>query len=166
MIVLSHPTGNECVRQASLAFAEANLLEQFCTTINWDPSSVVNRILPPRLRESFRRRSIPEMVQRRTRSMPARETARLFFGAIHLPLWSQHERGFLSMDAISAALDRAVAAEIRKSDTCKLAYAYEDCAIATFEAAERRQIPRVYDLPIGYWRVAQRIFAEEREREP
>src|SRR5439155_15859416 len=25
---------------------------------------------------------------------------------------------------------------------------------------------RVYDLPIGYWRVGQRIFAEECEREP
>ena len=166
MIILSHPTGNENVRQAALAFAEANLLEQFCTTINWDPSSTFDRILPPRLRESFRRRSLPEMVRRRTRSMPARETARLFFGAMHLPLWSEHERGFLSIDAISAALDRAVAAEIRKSDICKLAYAYEDCAIATFNAAERRSIPRIYDLPIGYWRVAQRIFAEECVREP
>src|SRR5438105_10377887 len=166
MIILSHPTGNENVRQAALAFAEANLLEQFCTTINWDPSSVVNRILPRHLRESFRRRSFPEMVRHRTRARPAREAARLFFGAIHLPLWSEQERGFLSIDAVSAALDRVVAAEIRRNENCNLAYAYEDCAIATFEAAEDRQIPRVYDLPIGYWRVAQRIFAEEREREP
>src|SRR5438552_8578353 len=95
-----------------------------------------------------------------------REAMRLFFGAIHLPFWSEHEHGFLSIDAISAALDRAVAAEIRKSDICKLAYAYEDCAIATFNAAERRSIRRIYDLPIGYWRVAQRIFAEECVREP
>ena len=166
MIILSHPTGNENVRQAALAFAEANLLEQFVTTINWNPASAANRILPPGLRESSRRRSFPEMVRRRTRSMPARETARLFFGAMHLPLWSENERGFLSIDAISAALDRAVAAEIRKSDICKLAYAYEDCAIATFNAAERRSIPRIYDLPIGYWRAAQRIFAEECVREP
>jgi glycosyltransferase involved in cell wall biosynthesis len=91
---------------------------------------------------------------------------RLFFGAIHHPLWSKHERGFLSIDAISAALDRAVAAEVGKNANCKLVYAYEDCAIATFAAAERRRIPRVYDLPIGYWRVGQHIFAEESEREP
>ncbi|OLB45204.1 MAG: hypothetical protein AUI00_00050 [Verrucomicrobia bacterium 13_2_20CM_2_54_15] len=95
-----------------------------------------------------------------------REAMRLFFGAIHLPLWSKHERGFLSIDAISAALDRAVAAEVGKNANCKLVYAYEDCAIATFAAAERRRIPRVYDLPIGYWRVGQHIFAEESEREP
>jgi starch synthase len=166
MIILSHPTGNEYVRHAAVAFAEANLLEQFWTTINWNPGSAFDRILPPTLRESFRRRSFPEMVRRHTRSLPAREAARLLFGAIHLPLWSEHERGFLSIDAISAALDRAVAAEIRKSETCKLAYTYEDCASATFEAAECRTIPRIYDLSIGYWRVAHRIFAEECEREP
>lgn len=165
MIILSHPTGNENVRQAAVAFAEANLLELFFTTINWNSGSAFDRILPPGLRESFRRRSFPEMVRCRTRSQPAREAARLFFGAMHLPVWSEHEHGFLSIDAISAALDRTVAAEIRESENCKLVYAYEDCAVATFAAAEHRRIPRVYDLPIGYWRFGQRIFAEECERE-
>ena len=166
MIILSHPTGNENVRHAALAFAEANLLEEFFVTLNWNPGSAFDRLLPPRLRQSFRRRSFPELVRHRTRSQPMREAMRLFFGAIHLPLWSRHERGFLSIDAISAALDRAVAAEVGKNANCKLVYAYEDCAIATFAAAERRRIPRVYDLPIGYWRVGQHIFAEESEREP
>jgi len=166
MIILSHPTGNENVRQVALAFAEANLLEEFFVTLNWNPGSVFDRILPPHLRQSLRRRSFPEMVRHRIRSQPMREAMRLFFGAIHLPLWSKHERGFLSIDAISAALDRAVAAEVGENASCKLVYAYEDCAIATFAAAERRRIPRVYDLPIGYWRVGQRIFVEESEREP
>ena len=166
MIILSHPTGNENVRQAALAFAEANLLEQFFITINWNAGSALDRILPSRLRESFRRRSFPELVRYRTRSQPTREAMRLFFGAIHLPLWSEHEGGFLSIDAISAAIDRAVGGEVGKNKRCELVYAYEDCAIATFTAAERRRIPRVYDLPIGYWRVGQRIFAEECEREP
>jgi glycosyltransferase involved in cell wall biosynthesis len=166
MIILSHPTGNENARQAALALAEANLLEKFLTTINWNSSSAFDRILPLRLRQSFRRRSFPEQVRHRTQTQPAREAMRLVFGAIHLPLWSRHERGFLSIDAVSAALDHAVAAEVGRNGSCKLVYAYEDCAIATFAAAERRQIPRIYDLPIGYWRVAQRIFAEEVEREP
>src|SRR5437588_6752954 len=166
MIILSHPTGNENVGQAAVAFAEANLLEQFFITINWNAGSAFDRILPPRLRESFRRRSFPELVRHRTRSQPTREAMRLFFGAMHLPLWSEHERGYLSIEAISAALDRAVAAEVGKNGRCKLVYAYEDCAMATFAAAERRRIPRVYDLPIGYWRVGLRIFAEESERGP
>jgi alpha-maltose-1-phosphate synthase len=162
MIILSHPTGNENVRQAGLAFAEAKLLQQFFTTINWNPDFALDRFLPTRLRETFRRRAFPELVRGRTTSRPFRETARLLCGR----RFSEHERGFLSIDAISAALDRVVAAAVRKSDTCNLVYGYEDCAFSTFGAADARGIPRLYDLPIGYWRVAQRIYAEEREREP
>jgi alpha-maltose-1-phosphate synthase len=164
MIILSHPTGNENVRQAGLAFAETELLERFFTTINWNSRSAFDRLLPARVRETFRRRSFSEMP--RTASLPFRETARLLFGALRLPLLSEHEGGFLSIDTISAALDRAVAAAVRKSAGCKLVYGYEDCTLASFVAAERRGIPRIYDLPIGYWRVAQDIFAEECEREP
>jgi glycosyltransferase involved in cell wall biosynthesis len=164
MIILSHPTGNANVRHAAFAFAESNLLKQFFTTINWSSDSAIDRIVPPALRETVRRRSFPKVVRRRTRSMPVREVARLIVGAMHLRLSSQ--LNFLSIDAISATLDRTVAAEIEKSDGCKLAYSYEDCAAATFTAAERRGIPRIYDLPIGYWRVGQRIFIEECEREP
>src|SRR6266496_2683945 len=125
MIIFSHPTGNENVRQAAVAFAEANLLEQFWTTINWNPGSAFDRILPLSVRESFRRRSFPEMVGSRTRSLPAREAARLFFGAIHLPLWSEHERGFLSIDAISAVPNFRGHGPIEDSRNCKLVYAYE-----------------------------------------
>jgi starch synthase len=166
MIILSHPTGNENVRQAGLALAEADLLERFFTTINWNPRSRFDQLLPARLRQTLWRRSFPEAVQKRTTSLPFRETARLLFGALRLPFLSEHERGFLSIDAVSAALDCAVAAAVRKSASCKVVYGYEDCALASFVAAERRGIPRIYDLPIGYWRVAHRIFAEECEREP
>jgi alpha-maltose-1-phosphate synthase len=166
MIILSHPTGNENVRQVGVAFAEADVLEEFFTTISWNPGSVFDRLLPARVRETFRRRSFPEKVRKRTTSLPFRETVRLLSAALRLPIFSEHEGGFLSIDAVSAALDRSVAAAVRKSASCKLVYGYEDCALASFVAAERRGIPRVYDLPIGYWRLAQRIFEEECECEP
>ncbi len=43
MILLSHPTGNENVRQAARAFQEADLLGEFWTCLNWNPDSVINR---------------------------------------------------------------------------------------------------------------------------
>ena len=36
MIILSHPTANQNVRQAALAFAEAGLLEEFWTGVSWN----------------------------------------------------------------------------------------------------------------------------------
>jgi starch synthase len=63
-------------------------------------------------------------------------------------------------------LDRKVAQRLPKIDNVHAVYAYEDGALQTFRAARDLNLQRIYDLPIGYWRVGQRIFTEEAEREP
>ena len=88
MIVLSHPTGNENVRQAALALAEANLLREFWTTLNWNPDSIFDKTVPAKLRRTFRRRAYPEIVRRRIHSLPLREAARLLLGNANVPLFS------------------------------------------------------------------------------
>jgi starch synthase len=156
MILLSHPTGNEFVREAVTAFDEAGMLGEFWTTLSWNPDGAVHRFLPRSLQELFSRRSYPASVRSRTRTVPLREIGRLLAGAF-------------SMDAVSIGLDKKVAARLRRIESpeaVKLVYAYEDAALQSFRAAAERGFPRVYDLPIGYWRVGQRIFAEEAEREP
>jgi glycosyltransferase involved in cell wall biosynthesis len=45
-------------------------------------------------------------------------------------------------------------------------YAYEDCALQLFHAAEKTGVRRVYDLPIAYWELARRLLHEEAERYP
>ncbi len=153
MILLSHPTGNENVRQALVAFEKAGLLGEFWTTLNWNPDGVIHRFLPHALQQLLSRRSYPASIRTRIHTVPLREIARLLGGTF-------------SMDAVSTSLDDKVAARLRKIDRIKMIYAYEDAALRSFRAAAERGISRVYDLPIGYWRVAQRIFAEEKEREP
>jgi alpha-maltose-1-phosphate synthase len=166
MILLSHPTGNENVRQAALAFREAELLREFWTCVSWNPDASVNRLLPHSLRQQLSRRSFPPSLRAVTRTVPARETGRLLVSALGLSLFSEHETGPLSIDAIFSDLDRKVAARLKQLPDCRLVYAYEDGALETFRAANAQDISRVYDLPIGYWGVAQQIYAEEREREP
>ena len=79
---------------------------------------------------------------------------------------SKHETGAFSVDAVFRELDRKVAERLRQIDNCAAVYAYEDGALETFRAARDRDLKRIYDLPIGYWRIGQKIFAEEAEREP
>jgi glycosyltransferase involved in cell wall biosynthesis len=164
MILLSHPSGNEFVRQALVAFDQAGMLEEFWTGISWNPESALNRALPRSLRELFGRRAFPESVRSRTHTVPIRETLRLVAGAIGLG--SRHETGALSIDAVFRELDRAVAQRLGEIKNLKAIYAYEDGALESFRAAKDLNIPRLYDLPIGYWRAGQRIYAEEAEREP
>jgi glycosyltransferase involved in cell wall biosynthesis len=165
MILLSHPTGNENVRHAAQAFCEADLLTEFWTSISWKRGGFLDQVLPARVRDVLRRRSFPECLQSRTRTAPAREAARLFSGAMPAAL-SRHETGPFSIDRVYSSLDARVAARLRRARGVRAVYAYEDGALASFRVAAEQGIARIYDLPIGYWRVAQEIFAEEREREP
>src|SRR6266446_3683162 len=62
MILISHPTGNPNVREAALALAQAGLLGEFWTTLNWNPDGWCNRFLPAWIAEMFSRRAYPPEV--------------------------------------------------------------------------------------------------------
>jgi glycosyltransferase involved in cell wall biosynthesis len=164
MILLSHPTGNEFVRAALNAFDRAGMLGEFWTTVSWDSNSLIDRALPPRLRDILRRRSFAETIRSRTHTVPMREMIRLFAGAVGIT--SQHETGAFSVDAVIRELDRKVAERLRKIDNFDSIYAYEDGALESFRAARERGFKRIYDLPIAYWETSQRLLREEAERYP
>lgn len=156
MILVSHPTGNENVRQALTAFDDAGLLGEFWTTLSWNPEGFLHKFLPVSLGNLLKRRSYSPSIRDRTHTVPVREIGRLLGNVF-------------SIDSVSAALDARVARRIRataRNEAIRCAYAYEDAALETFRAAAQKGFSRIYDLPIGYWRVGQRIFAEEAEREP
>lgn len=168
MVLLSHPTGNVNVRQAALALAESNRLAEFWTCLHWDPDSPVGRWLPARVRELLERRILPPAVRERTRIDPWLEAARLASSKFGLAALARHGDGVFSVDAVYRQFDARVARRLQTESTASLraVYAYEDGALDTFAAARERGLACVYDLPIGYWRAAQRIYREEAEREP
>ncbi|HEX4638199.1 MAG TPA: glycosyltransferase family 4 protein [Chthoniobacterales bacterium] len=164
MILVSHPTGSQFVRETLAAFDQAGLLAEFWTTINWNDRAALNSLLPAQIRDLLARRSFPSSIRSRTRTVPAREIGRLL--ATQFGFSPRHEHGMLSIDAVMSDLDAKVSRRLRAVKNCNVVYSYEDGALETFRAARELGIRRAYDLPIGYWRVAQKIFAEEAEREP
>jgi len=166
MILLSHPTGNENVRQAALAFQEANLLGEFWTCISWNPDRRWNWLLPKWIRTQLSRRSFPDSIRPMTHIVPFREISRLVLGSAGLSIFSRHDSGPFNIDVVMRDLDRKVAARLRRFRDFDVVYGYEDGALETFRAAKDLEVRRIYDLPIGYWRFAQKIYEEECEREP
>jgi glycosyltransferase involved in cell wall biosynthesis len=166
MILFSHPTGNANVRHAALALAEANLLAEFWTCVSWNPQSPLNALLPAKLRRQLARRALPELVRAKARLWPWREAGRMLTSGRDIPFLTRHEHGVFSIDAVYRSLDRVVARRVAALDGLSAVYAYEDGAVETFRAARERGLRCIYDLPIGYWRVAHALYAEEREREP
>ncbi|MEY2544955.1 MAG: alpha-maltose-phosphate synthase [Verrucomicrobiota bacterium] len=154
-ILLSHPTANQNVRQTSLAFAEANLLDEFWTCINWRPGSLLDRIagLSPRVQDQLRRRSFAAELQPFTRSFASREWVRLVFGAVGL-------------DSVYDSLDRHVARRLNSRADLKAVYAYDAGALETFRAAKRRGLKCIYEYPIVHWRKVRELQREEAELQP
>ena len=170
MILFSHPLSTPFTREAALALAEAGWLAEVRTCLHWTPGGIGDAVLPGSVAKELGRRSYPVAVRERVRTTPWRETGRLLAARVpKLGFLARHETGICSVDAVFHALDRVTArraAELARSGGLRGVYAYEDGALATFAAAERLGLKAIYDLPIGYWRAAQRIFAEEAERVP
>ena len=172
MILLSHPLSTPFTREAALALADAGLLAELRTCLHWTPGNPAERFLPAGLARELGRRSYPPSVRARVRTAPWREAGRLLARRTPALGWlARHEAGPWSMDAVFHALDRATARRVRtlardpKSGLDGV-YAYEDGAAATFRAARECGVKCFYDLPIGYWRAGQRIFAEEADLVP
>jgi len=166
MILFSHPTGNANVRHAALALEEAGLLAEFWTCVSWNPESPLNRFLPGKLGSQLCRRALPERLRGKTRHVPWREAGRMLMSPCRIHSLTGHENGLFSIDSVYRSLDRNVARRVARGEGMNAVYAYEDGASETFAAAKARGFECLYDLPIGYWRAAHAIYAEEREREP
>jgi len=164
MLLLAHPTGNANVRAAAKAFHTAGWLRELHSCICWDQHSLPARLLPASMAALLSRRSYPDVPLDVQHSHPWQEVARLLTPA--LPLLKNHEIGSLSIDAVYRSFDRDVATRLPKVDGLRAVYAYEDGALNTFKAAKALQISCLYELPIGYWKSAREIFAEEADRQP
>jgi glycosyltransferase involved in cell wall biosynthesis len=100
---------------------------------------------------------------------PLRESVRLLASAVGLERLTRHETGWASIDQVWRSVDRKAARCLRTGAygrEVRAVYAYEDCALELFTAAQELNLRRVYDLPIAYWETSQRLLSEEAQRYP
>ena len=164
-VLISHPTGNQNVRNALRSLVERKMLAEFWTTVAWNPRSRWNRVLPPGLRNQLARRAFSDVPRERVKCVPWREIVRL--GIRSTPLESylcSGERPY-SVIGMYRAFDARVARRIREIDVDAV-YAYEGGALQTFRQAKQQGVTRLYDLPSGYWYWERNLLREEEARNP
>jgi glycosyltransferase involved in cell wall biosynthesis len=165
MVILSHPTGNNNVREAAVALAESDQLQEFHTCIAACGNNVFQKLGFISGLSEIKRRSCAGALSSYLRLHPWREICRLAVGRLGFDFLTNHESGFFSIDAIYRAIDKSVAKSVRE---CKpsAVYCYEDGALETFHSAKINGAKCIYDLPIGYWKAGQKIMKEEAGRRP
>jgi glycosyltransferase involved in cell wall biosynthesis len=164
-VLMSHPTGNQNVRNALRSLVEHKMLAEFWTTVAWNPQSKWNRLLPPSLREQLARRAFADTPKELVRSAPWREIVRL--GVRSSPLDSllcSDERPF-SVIGMYRSFDACVARRLMDVGVDAV-YSYEGGALQTFRQARKQGIATIYDLPSGYWYWERDLLREEAARNP
>lgn len=168
-VVLSHPSGNEVVRGALNGLQSADLLDSFYTSFACFPGTFLEKFASsiPALSD-VKKRTFAAELRSKTQTFPFRELGRIAATKIGISTLVKHEVGFFSLDSVYQSLDRKLAGVIEKSSLQGVGgvYAFEDGAEFTFKAAKARGIKCLYDLPIGYWRYAIKLMANEREVRP
>jgi glycosyltransferase involved in cell wall biosynthesis len=164
-VLLSHPTGNQNVRNALEGLVEQGMLAEFWTTLTWNPESKWNRMLPSGLRAQLAKRAFPEAPRERVKCVPSREIVRLCARNSFLnDLLCSGERRF-SIIGMYRNFDGKVAQRV-KAMPLDAVYAYEGGALETFREAKRRDVAVLYELPSSHWYWEHRLLSEEAERNP
>ncbi len=155
MLILSHPTGNQFVRNAVDAFHESKILKEFLTGYAGFTSNPIHNFLKTFIKD-FSRREYPEVFKENTIVKPSDELIRLFIQRSKYLKKISPINSYFSIDNNFHRHDLFVAQRIAKGiQNLKMVYAYEDAAFQTFKIAKEKNLIRFYDLPIGYWKAGQ-----------
>lgn len=168
MILLSHPTANQNVRQTALALREAGLLAEFWTCISWKEDGMLDRVasLAPHVLNELRRRSFARELEPFIKTWSWREWGRLLAGQLGLNFLTRNESTAFSMESVYRSLDRHVASRLPSVPKLKAVYAYDGGALETFRAAKKLGIKCIYEHPIVHWRKIKKLQQEEAKRYP
>jgi len=166
-VLISHPSVAPFVQQAARALLEQGELDRFITSVRFDPTSTVQRLLCAASRTlglsfeaQLKRRSVTEIPLSNIESHPWGEIARHFSsyldrsGRLTDLVWERTE----------AAFDRIVARRVRASHSA--VYGFEYCSLATFTRAHELGVRIVYDMPAPEPRYVQGLLDAEISRFP
>jgi glycosyltransferase involved in cell wall biosynthesis len=165
-IVLSHPTANANVRAILNGFLTNEVLHSFHTSIASFPNNIWDTLSKLSAFKEFNRRAFDKNLAPLTTMYPLKEVGRMVSNKVGLSLFTQHEVGQFSVDAIYKYHDKKVANALNKRKKVTHVYGYEDGVLETFKVAKQLGIKCIYDLPIAYWATGRQLMQEEAERLP
>lgn len=166
MILVSHPTGNNNVKELIKEMDSKNMLYSFETCVAINENSSIIKILPKTIREELLRRAFL-VKKERIKQSRFREIVRIILSRTRMGNMIKNNKGPFGIDAINKELDKSVAKKlIHLKGKIDGVYCYEDCALETFRQAKKFGMKCYYELPIGYWEYGIKIQKEESELNP
>ncbi|SIS42718.1 Glycosyl transferases group 1 [Zobellia uliginosa] len=167
-IIVSHPTSNQVNRAMTLGLHNENLLQSFHTCFAAFPNDFLDKISELKPFEEIKKRKFDSSLQSITHIYPYREIMRLMMPRLGLKNLARTDNDPYSIWSVYKNFDKSVANRLiqESRNGATAIYAYEDGAYHSFQKAKTLGLKCFYDQPIGYWRAAQRMYQEEKEKWP
>lgn len=147
-VTLAHLMPTPFVQQAGRALFEAEMLNQFATTLVDQPDATwlrsacqVAKLFQFDLAHQLSRRAVTEFPTSLIKSYPLPEILRLFVSKVD---WDKRPTDIVFHWGLNQ-FDQWVANQVLPGSTA--VYGYEYGCLATFQAAKQQNIARIYDVP-------------------
>ena len=143
-IIISHPTGNQFVRNAVKSLQQHKSLYCFITSLNFTIKKKFLFFFPKFIRDNINRRSFKGYTTNII-------STSVFFELVRLTICR-----FLKIEGkeekLARDIDLFTARYISKhKDSIDAVYAYENVAIESFKEARKHNIKCIYELPSAHW---------------
>lgn len=166
-IQISHSRGNENTRGVVRGLYEKQMLQSYVVSVAIFTNDFCYSLFRLKFLSLFLRRELPVYLKKYTVQYPYKElvcqfVARLKSRGIKNFLWN-----FYSFDKVSEYIDKQASKHLKSnSKEIDAVYCFENEAVRTFEMAKSLGKKRIYDLPIGYWRLLHELLGKEKEIHP
>ena len=163
-ILLSHPHAKPDAQGVAAGLCAAGILGAFYTGVGAAPGSLSARVLTwcSRFSPRLSNRLLEGVTGGRLHALHAVELGARAAGSVSRQISSSWPKSY---DWMYVAHDATVATLpwLREIDGV---YAYEDGALRTFRRAARKEVPRIWDLPLPHYVTLERMWHDESVRWP
>ena len=154
-VIISHPTGNQNVRNTIKSLQERNHLFCFVTSLSFSIKKKFLIFFPKFIKEHLNRRSYKNYTKKIINTSVLFEIMRLSI----LKFFKIN-----GIDKLYKDIDFFTAKYIAKNkESLDAIYAYEDGALESFKEAKKHNIKCIYEQPTAYWRVHDKNTESEKK---
>jgi glycosyltransferase involved in cell wall biosynthesis len=168
MFLVTHPVGNQNVRELIKTLDQRDELFSFLTSISYDDNSLLGSYLPAPLKKELERRAFSGVKQSHITSFPVFDSCRLLAQKIGFSFLVKSESGILRPENLYEYFDRKSASFLKKNQ-CHISsvYGYDAKCINTFKVAkEIGGIKLFYEAAFGYTPFVAELLSEQNEITP
>ena len=159
-IIISHPTGNQNVRNAIKSLEEKNSLDCFITSFNLTIEKKFLFFLPKHFQYLINRRSYKNYTTKIISSAFLYESVRIVMSRFFK--WLKIKNNF---DTLNIKIDTFTAKYISKNNNrINAVYAYDEGALDSFREAKKHNIKCIYEYPVAHYKFTKVNISAVKQR--